>query len=243
MPQEIVRLYKGSDVAMLTGISTLMQTAIANQPAIQQKRPTYTLKFLTDTNNEVELVIQSHFGVDSAATLRQATDTLIGIQKNAYEDVSFFNVQLKQDFGDNKIRLNELRNKLGFNQHFAKAKTQGGIIELLFTFYQNLTKTDQDEIIAAGMDKNLVDRIIGYANTLLKANITQETLKGSSKTVTAEMVITFNNIYTKVKKITLICASIFKNDAALKSQFSYSKVLAKQNPSAAKKTPPPTPGS
>ena len=243
MSQEIVRLYKGSDVAMLTGISTLMQTAIANQPAIQQKRPTYTLIFLTATNNEVEAVIQSHFGVDSAASLKKATNTLTGIHKVAYEDVSFFNVQLKQDFADNKTRLTELRKKLGFTQHFAKAKDQASIIELLYAFKQNLTKQDEDEIIAAGMDKNLIERIKEYADALKNANVTQETLKGSSKTVTAETVNTFNNIYTKVKKIAVICAGIFKDDAALKSQFSYSKVLANQSSSPTKNPPPPKPGA
>ena len=82
-----------------------------------------------------------------------------------------------------------------------------------------------DEITGAGTAPALITNIIAQANLLKNSDITQETLKGSRKDITQTAVKEFNAIYDEIITIAKISANFFKEDKALKEQFSYSKAI------------------
>ncbi|WP_025864779.1 hypothetical protein [Prolixibacter bellariivorans] len=65
------------------------------------------------------------------------------------------------------------------------------------------------------------------------ANISQETLKATTKEVTEEAITVFNEIYKEVIGICKIASSFYKDDKLKKEQFTFSKVVARM--SAARK--------
>jgi len=60
------------------------------------------------------------------------------------------------------------------------------------------------------------------------ANEAQESFKGSTKSITLELVNTFNAIYAEVMDICSIASAYYKYDSVRKQQFSFSKVLSSQ---------------
>jgi hypothetical protein len=148
-------------------------------------------------------------------------------------------VQILEDFKNDQPRRDEITKQLGFTSYLkaAQNKDQEALINLLFQFKKNAIPKLQAEIIAKGMSKTLMANIIGYADTLKSADISQENFKGSKKVITEEAVTEFNAIYNEVLSICKIGAKIFKNKGIVKEQFSFSKVSKTLN--AQKLTPPP----
>ena len=82
-------------------------------------------------------------------------------------------------------------------------------------FKQNLPGL-RAEIEAKGTDKNTLNTITGYADTLKNANVKQETFKGSKKSITATGITEFNGIYDDVISICKIAAKFCKEKPDLK---------------------------
>jgi hypothetical protein len=175
--------------------------------------------------------------------MRESTQVVGGIQKNALRDLAEFKVQVMEDFKSNKKRRDEILTKLGFTAHLkdAQKNDQEALIELLLQFKKNMTAPLQTEITNAGMSASLITAIIGYANVLKNANITQETLKGSRKVISQAGVTEFNIIYNQVISVAKNSAKFFKGDKAMMDKFSYAKTVKGLNKAAVKEvvTPPP----
>lgn len=90
------------------------------------------------------------------------------------------------------------------------------------------------QITEKGTNPALLDSIVAYADQLKDANVSQETLKGTSKTVSEEAVTVFNSIYEEVVGICKIASSFYQYEALKKEQFTFSKVVSNMN--AASKT-------
>jgi len=236
------RNYKNKDVDMLVTASTIIESAIINKVFLQSKRSTWADPFFDDLKAKIEDVIQTYLGVDSAKDLRQATIVLTDIQKQAIKDLAEAKIQITEDFKSDKIRRDEILNQLGFTTYHKDAQKgdQEALINLLFQFKLNLTTALKTEISTKGTPATLLDTIAGYADTLKNADVNQESFKGTRKTITATSLKEFNDIYDQVISICKISSKFYKDQPALKDQFSYSKVAKVLN-AKAKTTPPPTP--
>jgi hypothetical protein len=175
--------------------------------------------------------------------MRDATQIVLDIQKNALHDLAEFKVQIMEDFKSNKKHRDEILNRLGFTAHHkdAQGKSQESLIELLLNFKTNMTAILQKEITKVGTKATLITAIIGYADVLKNSNITQETLKGSRKEISQAGVTEFNAIYTQVISIAKISAKFFKDDKAIKDEFSFAKAMGNHSP--AKATKPTSPAA
>jgi hypothetical protein len=236
------RMYKGKDVEMLMSVSTLLETAIANQDFLVLKRSIWAPPFFDNLKNRVDTIFKTHLGIDSAKDMRQSTLALLGIQKNAIKDLALVKVQVEEDFKKDKPRQTEILKQLGFTAHLkdVQNKDQEALITLLYMFKNNLPGL-RAEIEAKGTDKNSLDTIVAYADTLKNANVSQETFKSSKKTITADALADFNGIYSDVISVCKIAAKLFADKPHLKEQFSYSKVLkALNNKPGGDDAPPPT---
>ena len=231
MPNTIARKYKTKDVEMLTATATIIENAIANKAFLQSKRTTWADPFFEDLKTQIQNTTDTYLGKDAAQQMRQATQIVLSIQAQALNHLAEFKVQIEQDFKNVPIQKTEILTQLGFTTYhkLAQKGDQEGLVSLLFQFKTNLNPTLNAEIVAKGIAQITIDNIIGYANTLKDANITQETYKGTRKEITDEAIRAFNLIYDQVISIAKISSNFYKNEKPKQELFSFAKVRATLN--------------
>lgn len=239
------RAYAGKDVDMLTACGTIIDQAIIHKATLVAKRANWVDPFLPNIKTRIDNAFSNFLGIDNADQMRESTQVVGGIQKNALRDLAEFKVQIVEDFKSNKKRRDEILTKLGFTAHLkdAQKNDQEALIELLLQFKKNMTAPLQTEITNAGMSASLITAIIGYATVLKNSNITQETLKGSRKVISQAGVTEFNIIYNQVISVAKISAKFFKGDKAMMDKFSYAKTVQGLNRVIGKDEPPPPPAT
>lgn len=220
------RIYKGKDVEMLMALSTLLENATTNQDFLVSKRSTWAPPFFDNLKKRVDEICKNHLGIDSARDMRQSTQVVTRIQKQAIKDLALVKVQVEEDFKKDKPRQTEILKQLGFTTHLKNVqnKDQEALIMLLYRFKESLPAL-RAEVEAKGTDKASLDAIVAYADALKNANVSQETFKASKKTITADALEAFNNVYDDVISVCKIAAKLLAEKPHLKQQFSYSKVL------------------
>ena len=231
MPTKIARKYKVKDVEMLTATATIIENSIANKVFLQTKRSTWANPFFEDLKSEIENITNTYLGKDAAQQMRQSTQIVLGIQKQALIELAEFKVQVEQDFKSNPVQRAEILTQLGITTYYKMAQKgdQEGLVNLLFQFKTNLNPTLSAEIVAKGTSLNTLDNIAGYAEVLKNANINQETFKGTRKEITDEAIQAFNEIYEKVISVAKIANNFYKTDKVKQQLFSFSKVSATLN--------------
>jgi hypothetical protein len=232
------RKYKTKDVDMLISASTIVEAAIANKEFLQSKRSTWQDPFFKDIQIQIDNVIQEHLGLDNAKELRLATQVIYSIQANALHDLAEVKIQIIEDFKDDTTLKNEILTQLGFSSYHKEAQKgdQEALINLLYQFKTNLSPALKTEIVTRGTAEASLDNVTIYADTLKNADVIQENNKGVRKVVTAEALAKFNEIYDKVISISKIANKFYKDNPALKQQFSFQKTSKTLN--AGKKAKP-----
>ena len=231
MATKIKRKYNNKDIEMLTATSTIIENAIANKTFLQSKRSTWANAFFEDLKTQIENIIETYLGKDAAKQMRDATQIVLGIQKQALIDLAEFKVQVEEDFKESSTQKTEILKNLGFADYhkIAQKGDQEGLVNLLFQFKTNMTAILKAEIVSKGTAEITINIIVSYAEVLKNANIDQETFKGTRKEITDEAIIAFNDIYDRVTSIAKISSNFYKTDKTKQQQFSYSKVSANLN--------------
>lgn len=215
---------------------TICTSAQANLAFLVTKRANWADPFFPDLKARITLAFSEHLGIDNAQALRTATTVLKAVQIPAQKDLAEFKVQIDVDFNNDKPKRDEILNVLGFTAHLKDVQNgdQEALIELLMKFKENIS-THQADIIAKGMSATTITTITGYADTLKNANVTQETAKGTRKTITDAALTEFNAIYEIISGVCKINFNLYKDDKPRQDMFSFSKVVSNMN------TPPPGP--
>ena len=236
MPTKITRIYKVKDVEMLIATATIIENAIANRTFLETKRSTWASPFFDDLKTKIKTTTETYLGKDAAQQMRQSTQVVLGIQKQALTDLSEFKVQVEQDFKSNPIQKTEILTQLGITAFYKMAQKgdQEGLVNLLFQFKTNLNPTLSAEIVAKGTSQSTIDNIVNYAEVLKNANIDQETFKGTRKEITDEAIKAFNEIYESVISVAKIANNFYKTDKIKQQQFSFAKVSATLNSQSVK---------
>jgi hypothetical protein len=233
------RKYKVKDIDMLIAGSTLIENAIANKSFLQTKRSNWSDDFFAGIQTQIDTALEDHLGIDSAKEMRQSTQVLQSIQKQSLTDLAEVKTQIIEDFKKDAPRKTEILTQLGFNAHHATAQNgdQEALVQLLYSFKNSLTTTLKEEIVAKGTAPIILDQITTYADTLKKADVTQETFKGTKKEITAEGINFFNDIYDDIISIAKISARFYKAEPVKRDLFSFAKINKTLN--AQKATPEP----
>ncbi len=229
MTVQTKRIYKGKDAEMLTATATIISHALENKVFLIGKRATWADPFFPDIQTRINSAFQNFLGVDNAQQMRQATLLVLSLQQNALPKLAEFKVQVKEDFKG--TALQEILTTLGFTAHHkaAQRKDQEALIELLFKFKTNMTPTLKTEITTKGTAATLIDEIIAFADQIKNSNISQETLKGGRKQISAAAVNEFNGIYSDVMTVAKISAKFLKDDKEKAELFSYTKTIKALN--------------
>lgn len=240
-----IRKYTGKDVDMLVACSTIIENAIANKTFLQSKRSNWTDDFFTNLQNNINKALEEHLGIDSAKSLREATQTLLSIQKQALKDLAEVKVQIAEDFKKEPIKQKEILTQLGFTTYLKEAQKgdQEALVQLLYKFKTNLTDELKNEIVSKGTAESILTQTTTYADTLKNADITQETFKGTRKEITETAIKAFNEIYDDVISIAKIASNFYKEEPVKKDLFSFTKInktlSAQRKATATENTPKP----
>ena len=222
------RAYKSKDVEMLLAAKTIAQSLKENLTDLSIVRSNWTKDYTEKLAAKIDNAIDHYLGIDKKKELRDATSKLAAIQTPALRDVSFMKTQLKVDFGKQE---KEIAKKLGYNKNLRSIQNgnQEALIQILYAFKKGMTDDLKKQIVKKGTNPALINRIIGYADQLKEANVTQEALKETTKIISAEAIKAFNDIYEEMIGICKIASNFYRYDALKKEQFTFSKVIANMN--------------
>jgi hypothetical protein len=222
------RKYNYKDVEMLLASKTITTSLTDNLADLSMARTTWTSDYATDLATKIDDAIENFLGLDKKKELRDATARLAALQNPAMRDLSFIKTQIDVDFGK---EAKEILKKLGFDKNLRAVQKgdQEALIQLLYAFKKGLTDEIRTQIIEKGTNPVLIDRIITYAVQLKDANISQETLKETTKVVSEEAVNAFNEIYDELIGICKIASSFYQYEPLKKEQFTFSKVVSNMN--------------
>ena len=218
-----LRKYKCKDVVMLMATKTILQNMQANLGELSTVRTNWTEAYLTALILKIDIAIEKFLGLDKKQSLREATALLTQIMTPAKRDLAFIKTQIEVDFDSTAI---EIMKTLGLNRNLNHLD-QETLIQVLYAFKKGMTNPLKNSITQRGTNPALIDNIIGYANQLEQANLSQESLKSSTQEVSQEGVDTFNSIYGEVVGIGKIASKYYKDDKLKKDQFTFSKVVKK----------------
>lgn len=226
------RNYNFKDVDMLLASKTIVETLKANLTDLSIARSTWTEEYTNNLASKIDDAIENYLGLDKKKELRETTANLASIQMPAMRDLSFIKTQIEVDFGKD---AKEILKALGFDKNLraVQNRDQEALIELLYSFKKGLTENLKTQIIEKGTNPELIDRIINYADQLKQTNVSQETLKETTKALSEEALQEFNDIYDEVIGICKIASVFYQFDALKKDQFTFTKVVNNMN--AAKK--------
>jgi len=222
------RNYSYKDVDMILASRTIAGSFAANIAELSAVRSDWTEPYATGLVSRISQAIENYLGIDPKKELRNATSGLAAIQASAKRDLSFFKTQVSEDFKGEPAVRDEMLNTLGFTRYLrgVQNNNQEALIQLLYTFKNNMTETLRNRITAKGMSPALIDNIAGYAETFTLANVGQESLKSSTKEITEEAAEVFNSIYDEIIGICKKVSVYYQYDPVKKEQFTFRKVAA-----------------
>ena len=224
----ISRNFKCKDVDMLLASQTIVKNLSQNLGDLSMARSNWTPTYVDELEAKINDAIENYLGLDKKKELRDATVKVTSIQAPALRDLSFLKTQIEVDFSKTaKIILK----KLGYDKQHRNAHKgdQEALIQLLYSFKKGMNDNLKNDFVSKGINPELIDRIIGYATQLKEANVSQETLKETTKSVSEEAITLFNDIYNEVIGICKIAASFYQYDAIKKEQFTFTKVVSNMN--------------
>lgn len=226
-----IKHYSNKDVDMIIASAAITESALKNKNLLQAKRATWADPYFNNFKDKIDNTIKTYLGLDSAKQLRESTQFVYTIQADALRDLAEVKVQIEEDFKSNPPQKTEILNTLGFTTYYqaTRSKDQEALINLLYHFKTNLSLELKTTIVNKGTAAASLDAVVSYADALKNANITQEGNKGFKKELTAEAISAFNDIYDQAISIARISYKIFKDNPAIRDQFSFNKVVKNIN--------------
>ncbi|UOB18995.1 hypothetical protein [Abyssalbus ytuae] len=222
------RKYTYKDVDMLLASKTIVENLVKNLTGLSVVRSTWTTEYTTTLAERIDEAIENYLGLDKRKELREATSKVEAIQSPAMRDLSFIKTQIEVDFGND---AKEILKTLGFHNHLQAARQgdQEALIQLLYTFKTGMNEELQTQITQKGTNPALITGIIDYADQLKQANVSQETLKETTKALSEKALKELNDIYEDVAGICKIASNFYRDEPLKKEQFTFSKVVANMN--------------
>ena len=223
----LTRHYKTKDVDMCITALAIVNNAIKRKDDLQAARVLWQGDFFETLKTKTEYALKTYLGIDPAKDLVLSTKSLNALHKQILGDLARIKVQIMEDLKKQKEVREHLLRVLGFTPYLKQAQNgdQEGLINLLHQFKTNLTEEVKNQVTTlTGVPITLVESIAENADIFTSANVDQENFKSDRKVITAEAIKEFNEIYDEVISVAKIASNFFKDDKALKDQFSFDKI-------------------
>ena len=215
---------------MLVAALTVADHFEAEKQVFSAEKPLWNDPFISTFREAVSQVMNEYYGVNTKEELQKQTSLVNELTGKAHDDLGMVKTQIERSYRATPERGEWVLAKLGFKEYWSKASNsnQSMLIGLLLAFRNNLNRPLRIELEQNEVNTARLDNVLSYADTLNKANITQEGLKGSTKLDTEKAVSALNDIYDRAMDICVIGQQLFKNDRIKKELFVFSKLVKKQ---------------
>ena len=223
-----IRSYHTPDVHMLVASKTIAENFKRLILELGSVRTDWTSQYAESLITRINDALHSNLGIDSKKDLRSATTIVASLQLPAKRDISFFKIQIDEDFKKDPTKKIEILKTLGFAEFLRGVQKgdQESLIQFLYAFKTNMTAELKAEITAKGLNPELIDNITGYADTFTDADVAQESFKGTTKEITQEVIDVFNAIYDEIIGICKKASKYYQYEPLKKEQFTFAKVLS-----------------
>lgn len=222
------RIYKGSDIDMLTACSVIAEHALENLVALEGTNSFWNEAHFAEIKERVRKLLSDIFGIKSVQALQEATGRLVALQSVLLKHLTMLRKQIMTGWQKDTAVLKEILDSLGYSEYWEKAKTnksQTALVAMLEVFEKGCTP-DLLEKFAA---KKVSDVSVGFVRSNLRSlfdlNVMQEGKKSSRKHITNDTIDLFNAVYSDTIQYAGSAQTLFSNDPVRRGQFSYSQVL------------------
>ncbi|GET26845.1 hypothetical protein NT017_31740 [Prolixibacter sp. NT017] len=223
------RKFNYRDLSMLVAALTLTDHFEQEKEVFTAEQPSWADPFITSFRENIQQILTTVHGINTRKNLRSATTQVNQLLVDARDDLVMVKTQVGRGYRTDPSGRDDLLKWLGYTDLWAKAESsQSPAIDLVITFRNNLTEELRTDMEAHGVNADRLTRIVGYADTLSQANITQEGLKGSTKLDTVQLVTELNAVYAQAMDICAIGKQLFKHNKTKRDLFVFSKLVKMQ---------------
>lgn len=224
------RKFNFKPLPMLVAALTVADHFEAEKTVFNAEKPSWNEAWLADFRQAINLILNEYYGVNTREELQKQTDLVEELAGKAYDDLAMVKTQIERGFRTTPERTGWILDKLGFRAFYGKASNhnQSTLIGLLLAFRNNLDEALRAELLQKGVNAGRMVNLFSYADTLNQANITQESLKGSTKLDTEKALSSLNDIYDQAMDICTVGQKLFKDNRLKKDLFVFSRLVKNQ---------------
>ena len=224
------RKFRCKTLPMLIAAMTVTDYFESEKEAFVEEMPGWSDPFIANFRADIQQILDEYFGISSKGDLEDQTRMVNELTKNAKDDLDMVKTQIERGFRANPETRKKILAQLGFKEYWSKAshRNQSMMIGLLLTFRNNLNEELRAELETNLVNSNRLTQILSYADELNQANMTQESLKGSTKLDTEEAILVLNTVYEQAIDICAIGKQLFRREPLRKELFVFSKLVKKQ---------------
>ncbi len=216
-------------ILITCGVINQSGAAPAVQPRLESVDGIYVASWFTAHGTRITRALTDIVGVSNAKGLVFKTAEILSMITPAYDDVSLLKTLVENKLENDKPRLDNLMETLGYNKYYVQAgnKNQVSLIALLLRLNKEFADPDfREEMITKGITDAMLQRISTYATRLPELNQEQEGEKAKRKEYTQEDKTEVLGIYNENIALCKVGYKLFKREPALQDQFSYEEVLS-----------------
>ena len=216
----------------LTGTATILtcrkiaQSFSENIYELSSIRRNWSPEYAASLKSRIDSIMNQYFTHESLSDHLDMHGQFYELMIAALKDVSVFRAELKVDFKSDKAFLNETFETLGYVDYFSDAKNGDlfSLYKMMSTFKRNMTPELQQIILARGIDKNLLSRLIAYKEKLAELKNCFDISHGNDL-LGVEVKHEINSIYSEVKDICRIVNAYYEFDPIQRDRFIFYHVM------------------
>lgn len=216
----------------LTGTATILtcrkiaQSFSENIFELSSIRRNWSPEYAANLKERIDRVINQYFSQESLNDHLDKHGQFYELMIAALKDVSVFRAELRVDFKHDKAFLNETFDTLGYVDYFSDAKNGDhfSLYKMMATFKRNMTPELQQIILARGIDKNLLSRLLAYKEKLAELKNCFDISHGNDQ-LGVELKHEINSIYSEVKDICRIVNAYYEFDPVQRDRFIFYHVM------------------
>ena len=223
----------------LTGTATILtcrkiaQSFSENIYELSSIRHNWSPEYASNLKERIDRIMNQYFTHESLVDHLEKHGQFYELMIAALKDISVFRAELKVDFGHDKEFLKGTLDDLGYVDYFSDAKNGDhfSLYKMMATFKRNMTPELQQVILARGIDKGLLNRLIGYKEKLAELKNCFDISHGKDQ-LGAELKREINAIYSEIKDICRIVHAYYEFDPVQRDKFYFYKVMINLKKSA-----------
>jgi len=223
----------------LTGTATILtsrkiaQSFSENIYELSSVRRNWSPEYAENLKKRIDSMMNQYFTQESLIDHLEKHSKFYELMIAALKDITVFRAQLKVDFSHDKDFLKKTFEDLGYADYFSDAKNGDhfSLYKMMATFRRNMTPELELVILARGIDKALINRLLSYRENLAELKNCFDISHGSDQ-LSPDLKREINSIYSEVKDICRIANAYYEFDPIQRDRFCFYKVMINLKKSA-----------